>query len=80
MSSGFLTSIGGLVLKVTQTLNDGDNTINHNLGKEIIGFEVKDVGVFVETSGDIIDNNNFNINLAGGGPINNAIIILTYIN
>ncbi len=60
-----------------QTLNAGDNTINHALGKTIINFTVQDGNNFVETTGSIIDNNNFNINLAGGS-IANAKITLSY--
>lgn len=61
----------------TQTLNAGDNTINHALGKAIINFVVQDGNDFVETTGNIIDNNNFNINLAAGS-ITNAKITLIY--
>lgn len=61
----------------TQTLNAGDNTINHDLGKTIINFVVQDGNDFVETTGNIIDNNNFNINLAAGS-ITDAKIILIY--
>ncbi len=60
-----------------KTLNAGDNTINHNLGKTVINFVVQDGDDFVETTGSIIDNNNFNINLAGGS-ITNAKITLIY--
>lgn len=62
----------------TQTLNAGDNTINHGLGKTVINFVVQDGNDFVETTGNIIDSDNFNINLAGGS-ITNAKINLIYI-
>lgn len=68
------------VKEFTQTLNNGDNTINHNLGKKVIAFEVMDGDDFVAVGGNVIDTNSFNINLAGGGPINNAEIIFIYIN
>ena len=62
----------------TQTLNAGDNTVNHNLDKTIIGFWVKNqAGAFQSVSGNIIDSDNFNINLAGGS-IANAAIVLVY--
>lgn len=61
----------------TQTLNAGDNIINHGLGKTIINFVVQDGNDFVETTGSIIDNNNFNINLAAGS-ITDAKITLIY--
>lgn len=60
-----------------QTLNAGDNTINHGLGKTVINFVVQDGNDFVETTGSIIDDDNFNINLAAGS-INNAKITLIY--
>ena len=64
--------------EITQTLNDGDNTISHNLGKPIIGFTVKDGDLLVNTTGSDIDLNDFNINLSGGGPITDATIYLNY--
>lgn len=68
---------GVLIHQVTQNLNSGNNNINHNLGKEVVGFDVKDGGDFVATSGNVVDNNIFNINLAAGN-IANASIILYY--
>lgn len=66
---------------ITQTLTDGDNTISHNLGKDIIAFTVKDsTGKFINTTGNIIDSDDFNVNVSGGGPIVDALIILQYIN
>lgn len=80
MSSGYLKAPPGIrPFKVVQTLNNGDNPIVHNLGKEVTGYDVKNVDDFVEVNGNIIDANTFNINLAAGGPINNAIIVLSYI-
>ena len=79
VAGGSVPSGGVLSLEVTQTLNNGNNTISHNLNKTIISFTVKDGNDFVETSGSIIDANDFNINLAGGGPITNATISLIYI-
>ena len=61
----------------TQTLSAGNNTINHALGKTIINFIVQDGNDFVETTGSIIDNNNFNINLAAGS-ITDAKITFIY--
>ena len=60
----------------TQTLNVGDNTRNHGLGKDIISFTVQDGNDFVEVTGNIIDSDNFNLNLAGS--ITNAKITLIY--
>ena len=77
--AGGVPSGGILSLEITQTLNNGNNTISHNLNKTVISFTVKDGNNFVETSGNIIDANDFNINLAGGGPITNATITLIYI-
>jgi len=65
---------------MTENLVNGDNIINHALLKKVISFEVMDGADFIAVSGNIIDTENFNINLAGGGPINNAEIIFIYIN
>lgn len=62
----------------TQTLNEGDNIINHGLGKTVINFVVQDGNDFVKTTGSIIDSNNFNISLAGGSIVN-AKITLIYV-
>jgi hypothetical protein len=82
----FFESVGGAVpsgtprsVEIIQTLNDGPNTISHNLNKTIISFSVKDGNDFVETSGSIIDSNDFDVNLSGGGPIVNATISFIYI-
>ena len=79
VSGGVVPSGSILSQEVIQTLNDGDNLINHNLDKTIVSFSVKDGNEFVETSGNIIDSNNFNINLSGGGPITNATISFIYL-
>lgn len=81
MSSGHLKSGSGLpAVKITQNLVDGDNTINHGLAKEVVSWSIKDSnGIFKEFSVNIIDNNNINVNLAGGGPLNNSVILLSYI-
>ena len=73
---------GALLAKtVTQNLVNGGNNIDHNLaGKVIIAFSVKDGDDFIAVDGNVVDANNFNIELAGGGPINNATIILIYVN
>ena len=63
---------------ITQTLNSGDNTIIHNLGKTVINFIVQDGNDFVEVTGNIIDTNNFNLNLAAGS-ITNAKITFIFI-
>ncbi len=62
-----------------QTLNNGDNTIIHNLGKSIISFSVKSGVDVIEATGNDIDLNSFNINISGGGPIVNAEIYLNYL-
>lgn len=61
------------------TLIDGDNVINHGLDKAIIAFSVKFNNEFKATTGVIVDSNNFNVNLSGGGPLNNAIVTFIYI-
>lgn len=66
--------------EITQTLNNGDNNINHQLGgKTIVAFDVKDGNDFIAVGGSVVDGDNFLINLAGGGPINDAKIIFIYI-
>ena len=62
----------------TQTLNAGDNTRNHGLKKTIISFTVQDGNDFVEVTGNIIDSDNFNLNLAAGSIVN-AKITLIYV-
>ncbi len=62
---------------ITQTVTAGDNTINHDKGKPVINFIVQDGDIFVDASGNIIDSDNFNINLAGGS-ITDAKITLIY--
>ncbi len=81
----FFESVGGSVPSgtpgsevIVQNLVGGDNTINHNLNKTIISFSVKDVNDFVFAEGNIIDSNNFNINLSGGS-ITGATISFIYI-
>ena len=73
-----LTGIVKSLDPITQTLNNGDNTITHNLGKVVHSFNVKDGSTFIEVSGNDIDVNNFNINLAGGGSILDATIYINY--
>ncbi len=63
---------------ITQTLNNGDNTVNHALNKVIEHYTVKDGNDFVATTGNIINANDFNVNLAGGGPITDATITFFY--
>lgn len=73
------TVSGTLISDVTtQTLNAGDNTVNHALGKTVINFTVQDGDDFVEVTGNIIDSNNFNLNLAAGS-ITDAKITFIYI-
>ena len=60
----------------TQTLNAGDNTRNHGLGKAIIGFFVQDGNDFVEVAGNIIDDENFNFNLAGGSIVDAKLTLI----
>jgi len=79
VSGGVVPSGSILSEEVIQTLVDGDNTIAHNLDKTIISYTVKNGNDFVFTEGNIIDSNNFNINLSGGGPLTNAIISFIYI-
>ena len=81
----FFESVGGSVpsgtpgsVEVVQNLSSGSNTVNHNLGKNIISFSVKDGNDFVFTEGNIIDSNNFNIVLSGGS-ITGATISFIYI-
>jgi len=62
---------------ITQTLNAGDNTVTHTLGVNPIAYSVKDGGTYVATTGNDININNFNVNLAGGS-ITDATIIFIY--
>jgi len=54
---------------VIQDLNTGDNTINHGLDKTILHFSVKEGSNFVQVDGNIVDSDNFNINLPGGNIV-----------
>jgi hypothetical protein len=81
----FFEAVGGSVPSgtpgsevVVSNLVSGDNTISHNLDKTIISFSVKDGNDFVLTEGNIIDTNDFNINLSGGS-ITGATISFIYI-
>lgn len=68
--------VSGLVNKtVVQTLNDGNNTVNHAINKIVVGvFVVDSSNNKIEVEWSLIDNNNINVYLAGGGPVTNAII------
>ena len=61
---------------IIQTLNAGDNVINHNLSKTVIAITVQDGNDFVSTEGSIIDIDNFNINLAAGNIVNARITLI----
>lgn len=63
---------------IIQTLNAGDNIINHNLSRTVIAITVQDGNDFVSVTESIIDIDNFNINLAAGNIVN-AKITLIYI-
>lgn len=63
----------------TITLSNGDNNINHGLNKEIVHFSVKNsAGDFINVTGSVVDLDNFNINLAGGGPLADSVVTLIY--
>lgn len=79
LTGGSMPSGSMLAEVVTATLSNGDNNIAHNLGKSVISFSVKNGDNFVATTGSIVDSNNFNINLAGGGDLVDATITLIYI-
>ena len=69
------TSSGLINKTVQQTLNDGDNTVNHALGQTAIAVTVLDSNNNkIEAEWSIIDNNNINVNISGGGPVTDAII------
>ncbi len=61
---------------ITQTLNAGDNVINHGLSKTVISITVQDGNDFVSTEGSIIDIDNFNVNLAAGNIVNAKITLI----
>lgn len=68
--------------KITQSLVAGDNTVNHGIGTagggEVVSVSVQNnIGKFVTVTVNVIDNNNININLAGGS-LPNASIFITY--
>jgi len=81
----FFNAVGNVIpsgalcsVEIIQTLSGGNNTVTHNIGGQVIGFNVLDGTDFVQTEGNIIDNNNFNVFLSGGS-ITNAKIIFIYI-
>ena len=63
-------------ISIVQTLNAGDNNINHALNKEVLHFSVRDGNDFVQVDGSIVDANNFTISLAAGNIVNATIILI----
>jgi hypothetical protein len=65
--------------KIIDTLNDGDNTIAHNLNAEVTNVVcLNSASKEIDVEWNIIDANNVNINISGGGPLVNAIIYIFY--
>ena len=80
LSSGSSGSSGLSDSELTRNLVNGNNTINHNLNASVKSVTVKNnAGMFIDTTITVVDSNNININVSGGGPINNAIINIFYL-
>jgi len=59
---------------VSHYLVDGDNTVNHSLGSELVGLEIFRAGRKITIDDWYnIDENNININIPGGGGFTASI-------
>lgn len=65
---------------IVQTLNDGQNSVVHGLGKVVTSVDVWNGDIYADVDYDIVDSNEINIALAGGGPLVDARIEITYLN